>query len=104
MALNLGKKNCSFCTGKVQLTGAVHLISQADLPKDKRIEEVQETAEFVADAECSECGAKYISWHVGFEKKILDLSFRSTFSSEPGLDDLPNTFANLQQKKDTRLI
>lgn len=61
----------------------------------------------VANADCPDCGAKYLAWvdetevawsrergwhdtqyHDG-RREFFDLSFRSTFNDEPGEDDLP---------------
>lgn len=49
------------------------------------------------DATCEDCGAKYFAWIAdsdGRDRRLnedgfYDLSYRSSFNDEPGIDDIP---------------
>lgn len=98
MPLSLGKVVCHRCGGRVART-------------DHQSETLPETDQFRpgmarSEAECARCGAKYWAWVTpaindpiygrrGTDREnvrvhgFYDLSFRSTFSDQPGEGDLP---------------
>lgn len=103
MSRNLGTTDCCSCPRweppptTVRLVGPVHPITRAEA--GSYFDEYE--GMLVADAECSECGAKYLAWvderprrrpH-GFDREpcgaFCDLSYRSSFNDEPGEDDVP---------------
>jgi len=91
MQRRLGRTKCYFCDEEVEVIGPVHLITEADLKNPGRLEDFKAQQLYVAEAKCVLCGTKYTSWHMSSDKgKISDLSFRSTFDSKPGKDDLPD--------------
>src|SRR5690348_11653005 len=98
MALSLGKVVCHRCGGRVTRT-------------DHQSETLEETDHRrpgmnISEAECARCGAKYWAWVTpaindpiygrrGIDREnvrqfgFYDLSFRSTFSDQPAMVDLP---------------
>lgn len=97
MSRNLCRQTCDVCGSGVKRTGRIYSLGGGD-------------GDLVSDASCSVCGAKYTAW-VGphcvkpgigepygsrecdlalvREYGFFDLSYRSTFNDEPGLDDVP---------------
>lgn len=91
MALNLSKTKCHFCYEDIKITGPIHSPTLEDVKKEENLREPYLIHTYVAEAECSLCGAKYTSWHrIEHDRSVItDLSFRSTFRDEPGPSDLP---------------
>lgn len=107
MSRNLDRTTCVFCSGEVKLTSPPRSATKADVGAYTE----QFEGMIVADAECSDCEAKYLAWiderprisnlyhnhdrwagqeRVNAEPQThIDLSFRSTFDDEPGVEDLP---------------
>src|SRR5262249_49975882 len=97
---NLGRTDCYFCHGRVELDEAPRPITQ----KECRIYFDEYEGMLVANAHCFDCDARYLAWvdegpriwyppsageRRGAEPgSFVDLSFRSTFDDEPGPDDL----------------
>lgn len=99
MSRNLAITHCRICHGRVVLEEKPRPATVADCgaylvnyPNDFR----------VANASCIECSARYLAWvdlpncgghwerRPNDEREFVDLSFRSSFSDEPGPDDLPS--------------
>jgi hypothetical protein len=97
MSRNLGRIDCYFCEGRVKLVGKVHPIMREECGGYFS----EYDGMLVADAECSDCEAKYLAWvdestrvSGGWnrgrdEREFVDLSFRSTFDDEAGAADMP---------------
>jgi hypothetical protein len=96
--LRLNTTKCVFCEGEVGSTEKPRRIRPAEA--GPTFEQVQ--CLIVADAMCLACRAKYLGWidaravvdgapqpYARMGDSIMDLSFRSTFSDEPGPDDMP---------------
>lgn len=96
MSLNLCKTECDVCGSTVKITGVPYRVEKTDLYQAGRL---------VADAICTVCGAKYVAWMSArpgdvygsrdsdrrqlMDHGFFDLSYRSTFNDEPGVEDLP---------------
>ena len=95
---NIGETACNFCNGRVETCEAPREITRADA--GRYFEEFE--GMLVANANCVDCKAKYLAWVDESERKrypryidsrqmgpgaFHDLSFRSTFNDEPGLED-----------------
>lgn len=103
MSRNLCRTDCHFCDGLVDLVGAIAPITREQC--GVYFDEYE--GMLVANAECVECGAKYLAWiddpprhnkgGWGWMTRrmhsegipFVDLSFRSTFNDEWGKGDLP---------------
>lgn len=95
MSRNLCKTGCDFCSDTPLLSEEPREITEQDCGPHMFPEYAGMK---VANAECPSCCAKYLAWvtaprswgqwRLG-ERAFFDLSFRSTFNDEPGLDDLP---------------
>lgn len=98
MSRNLAETACHFCNGRVETCEAPREITRADA--GRYFEEFE--GMIVAHATCVYCHAKYLAWidetnRLRYPRYIdsreiapdafHDLSFRSTFDDEPGLED-----------------
>lgn len=103
MSRNLCKTTCDQCCGRdVRKVEPNRLATERDVGRYSEY-----IGMVVANAECFECGAKYLAWvdigdcehakkyrvHYMHERPdhaaFSDLSYRSTFNDEPGAADLP---------------
>lgn len=102
MSRNLCSQSCGACGGEVIKTSENRRATTSDVKAHDSY-----VGMLVADAECSECGAKYLAWvdirgsqHYEMYKghymnevfdldEFKDLSYRSSFNDEPGEADLP---------------
>lgn len=94
MSRNLCETSCSWCNGEVILEEAGRPILEEECGAYFR----EYRSMLVANAHCRECEAKYLAWvdwpgnsywtNKG-DRAFMDLSFRSTFNDEPGLEDQP---------------
>lgn len=101
MSRNLGRSDCYYCAStRIVYEEAPRPITRADA--GVYIDEYEGC--IVAAAHCYECEARYLAW---FDKSAhgrrfdyghgrtfsltehCDLSFRSSFDDEPGVDDVP---------------
>ena len=101
MSRNLCRTSCYFCKGEVKLTEEPRKGTEVDFGGYKD----QYDGMIIANAECSDCEAKYLAWidertrcsqeyhgcnrYTVVKGKFIDLSFRSSFNDEPDVDDLP---------------
>ncbi len=93
MSRNLCRTNCYYCRCEVIRTGETRELTDEDVGAYFP----EYCGMIVAEAECSMCEAKYLAWMGKIphsyrddgEIRIRDLSFRSSFNDEPGVDDLP---------------
>lgn len=106
MSRNLCDTDCDQCDGVVVKTSPNRKATTADVGdyfKDYH-------GMLVADAECSECGAKYLAWvdirgsehhrkyagHYAYDRYdhdgFNDLSYRAAFNDEPDDADLPTRY------------
>lgn len=101
MSRNLCRTDCYFCQADVLLVEEPRPATEKDV--FCYMDEYE--GMLVANAECPECKAKYLAWvderprtsplyhlHDRWptgEATHVDLSFRSTFDDEPGVEDLP---------------
>lgn len=95
---HLHRLDCEFCSGEVVKTEAGRLVTEAEAGDNySRIK-----AMVVAHAMCLACRAKYMAWidvravvdgtsipHTRSSDSIMTLSYRSTFGTDPGPDDMP---------------
>ncbi len=96
MSRNLSRTNCRFCDGDVALVEPARPVTEADVGPHFMAEYRGMSA---ADAECVDCGGKYLAW-IRYVRPawpahdetapFVDLSFRSTFDDEPGEADFPS--------------
>lgn len=95
MSRNLAMTCCDRCRApSVRLDEAPRLITVAEAgPYYNEYRSLK-----VANATCPRCQAQYLAWVSGLphyycwvdpDDGYFDLSYRSTFNDEPGLDDLP---------------
>jgi hypothetical protein len=103
MSRNIGKTDCYFCDGDVQMTEAPRDATRGDVGRyyDASADGFGFAGMVCANAECVDCEAKYLAWvslklcagygaHPRHEDPpFFDLSFRSTFNDEPGESDMP---------------
>ncbi len=88
--------SCYFCGSKLELEEKARPITEAEAGV---YFSEYETWLLVAKAHCRLCLTRYLAWmschpgwlssHDGDEQGIVDLSFRSTFNDEPGVEDMP---------------
>ena len=97
MSRNIGYARCKYCGSDVVLDGNPHPATPDEVWGEY-------LGMIIENAECPECKAKYMAWRHwehrdtdywanpdwAENKKIMDLSFRSSFNDEPGDDDLPD--------------
>ena len=92
MSRNLAQTNCNSCPSpRVLLVEAPRLMTTDEYGVYSSYAGMT-----VANAECQLCGAKYIAWisgpfahHWDPDAEYSDLSYRSSFDDDPGVDDLP---------------
>jgi hypothetical protein len=92
MSRNLGYgDHCGQCSAAVKVVGETKSFGEVR-PNSPYLPEYH--AMMVADAECPDCGAKYLAWmtygQYGGSDVPIDLSYRSTFNDEPGEADMPD--------------
>lgn len=99
MSRNLCQTSCYFCGGVVTIVEAERALSE----KDAGCYFPEFVGMIVANAECFDCEAKYLAWVRDIPGRrhraepFEDLSFRSTFNDEPGLDDLPRWIVEMRR-------
>lgn len=105
MSRNLGSRECYFCG--LEEVGCIEEARQITA-KDCGCYFEEYAGLLVANADCGNCGAKYLAWvddsatryarkygirqaapEEDFGARFFDLSFRSTFDDEYGIEDLP---------------
>ena len=97
MSRNLGRTDCEYCTGAIRALEPPRLARAADV---YRYTERYEGRLWLARAACVQCEAQYLAWYnhrpwprqnvvPPHSEEIVDLSFLSTFSDEPGEADTP---------------
>lgn len=96
----IDRTDCLFCEGEVARTEKGRPVTLEECGSAQLFDKIR--ALIVADAMCLACRAKYLAWidvravvdgnAVPYPRTgdtIMALSFRSTFSDEPGPDDMP---------------
>ena len=103
MSRNIGRTDCYFCDGHVQMTETSREATRADVGRyyDTSADGFGFAGMVCANAECLDCEAEYLAWVslkrcAGYvdrpryeDSPFFDLSFRSTFNDEPGEADMP---------------
>jgi hypothetical protein len=120
VAANIGDTCCKVCRGEVELEEAQRPVSRSDMgPSD--FAEYNRKGLWVARARCSRCGTLYLAWidvsayrgchlsNADRSRKLVDLSFRSSFRDEPTSRDLPSVevlreVADEQRRRDVSAV